>query len=505
MNDFFEIMEKYGKLIAAIKKEKLTKWEIADKHIPGINKNNVAEIVRSAIEEGVLLKEDGDTERYALNTAVFSQSFSEEFTDPVHETTPEDYGLPPLSPTEERQIGELETEIEGLTDKLDAYETLTGNLQAEVDKLRSENESLKAASGDSPAPSSEELLASINETIDKKMGAVITTFLSTVSSIQSVSQADDEARERVREQEEEIAGYKDKIASLEKKVHNLGTGNLPEIRRKWKEIKKSLYGDMTLAMPGGVVEAIDEQTGEIIKKEGTATVIPYFPGKPHACEANRPAFFSFPENMTKDGLYKENIEKTQGVFSSMTSLHRKAAQAAPKDREKVMASGQEQLVIDLLNNPNLNDIQKISQYSVIRTLNSEYFHLLLVAVQNGLKASNIIAFLEEPTELFNMEIVRNWASLAMNEKNSDLRLEVARDLIDRRWSIRNGEDEYVLYSKKEIDDLKALLDIAMTPAAKETPIQEEPAQEDTAPEEPSYSDVDIEEDPFPFGRPDEDD
>ena len=104
-----------------------------------------------------------------------------------------------------------------------------------------------------------------------------------------------------------------------------------------------------------------------------------------------------------------------------------------------------------------------------------------------------------------MEIVRNWASLAMNEKNSDLRLEVARDLIDRRWSIRNGEDEYVLYSKKEIDDLKALLDIAMTPAAKETPIQEEPAQEDTAPEEPSYSDVDIEEDPFPFGRPDEDD
>lgn len=470
MNNLCEIIKNFGSIITAIGDERLTKQEIMDKNVPGINKNNITVIINRAVEDGLLIKDD---KYYILNASMLSHPVSE-FCDSLNilpsSATPTREAVP-ATPSDSTELIEYKMEVEGLNEQIDAYKSVNESLQEQVKQLQSEKEEMEkqiediAASDEgkndtsetSPAFSSDALLASIDKKMDEKISSLSVSLL---SAITSSSKNDTGAIEKIEKKEQEIAGYKDKVASLEKKIADLGTGNLAEIKKKWKEIKKALYGDQTVALPSGVVEALDERTGELVKKEGTVTAIPYFPDKPHACEANRPPFFSLPENMTIDGIYKDNVAKTQGIFSSMTSLHRKAMQAAPQEREKVMSDGKEQLVIELLSDPNKTDVQKISEYSVIRTLNGEYFHLLLDAVNNGLKAANIIAFLEEPTEMFNMEIVRGWCSLAMSEKNSDLRLEIARDLIDRKWSIRNGQDEYVLYSKKEIDEIKALLDKA---------------------------------------------
>lgn len=62
--DFYDVITKYGKLITAVKNEKLTKMEIADKNIRGINKSSVFAVVRKAVKDGLLLCED---DRYFLN------------------------------------------------------------------------------------------------------------------------------------------------------------------------------------------------------------------------------------------------------------------------------------------------------------------------------------------------------------------------------------------------------------------------------------------------------
>ena len=526
MVSLFDLLKKHGKIIEAIKNERLTKQEIMNKNISGINKTTIAPLVKDAIEDGLLLA-DGDS--YYLNTSILAPAFSDFAAEldilPSEAKpfpSPEEYGLPPLTPEEQKNIEELEKDNDDLKEMNSTYESIVAQQREELERLRAINEQLQAEkemANEAPkndteagTPEGEEVskptsegslafsldtfLASINEKIDERMDEItkrLTEQMSEMSSttltaIATVTAAKNdtetekiegqkvqEAEAKTKEQEQKISGYQEEIKSLNKKLADMKNDTLSEVKKQWEEIKQSLYADPTIALPSGIVEAYDERTGGNVKREGKVESVPYFPGKPHACEANRPPFFYFPDNATTDGIMEENVRKTAGVFSSMTKLHKQASQS--KDKEKTFSEGKEQLVIELLQNPELNDVQKISQYSVIRTLNGEYFNLLLAAVQNGLKASDIIAFLEAPPESFNAEIVRQYVSLAMNEKNSNIRLEVARDLIDRKWSINDGKDEYVLYPKSEIDALKALLDKAGNFAIQENSVQENPPEE----------------------------
>ena len=525
MVSLFDLLKKHGKIIEAIKNERLTKQEIMNKNISGINKTTIAPLVKDAIEDGLLLA-DGDS--YYLNTSILAPAFSDFAAEldilPSEAKpfpSPEEYGLPPLTPEEQKNIDELERDNDDLKEMNSTYESIVAQQREELERLRAINEQLQAEANEapkndnesagtpegeeksrptsekSPAFSPDTFLASINEKIDERMeeitkrlteqmsemSSTTLTAIATVTAAKSDTEAENkeveakvrEAEAKAEEQEQKIAGYQEEIESLKKKLSDMKNDTLSEVKKQWEEIKQSLYADPTIALPSGVVVAYDERTGGNVRREGKVETVPYFPGKPHACEANRPPFFYFPDNLTTDGIMEENVRKTAGVFSSMTKLHKQASQA--KDKEKVFSDGQEQLVMELLQDPELNDVQKISKYSVIRTLNGEYFNLLLATVQNGLKASDIIAFLEAPPESFNIEIVRQYVSLAMNEKNSNLRLEVARDLIDRRWSINDGKDEYVLYPKQEIDALKALLDKAGNFAIQENSVQENSPEE----------------------------
>ena len=359
------------------------------------------------------------------------------------------------------QVKELEEEMEGLKEQLDAYKSRNDSLTRQLEEAAIREETVKEEAEKNKKPVSEEkpaalpdnFLADIDTKIDKKMTDMTTAILSAIAT--STDNKD------LKKELKEYKAKAERVPELEKRIEEISAGNLPEIKEAWSKIKEELYGTPTVALPSGIVEALDRQTGEMVKKKDEITSVPYFPGRPHASEANRPPFFVMPENMTRDGIEKENVKRTADVFNSMTDLHRKARAAGSTEQgEKIMRAGQETLVEEILNDNNLNDVQKISKYSVVRLLDGEYFHLLLAAVNNGLKAESVIAFLEEPSELFNMEIVRNYVSLAMNDKNSDMRCELARDLIDRRWSVRDGKDEYVLYSKDQIDALKDLLDKA---------------------------------------------
>lgn len=529
MVSLFDLLKKHGKIIEAIKNERLTKQEIMNKNISGINKTTIAPLVKDAIEDGLLLA-DGDS--YYLNTSILAPAFSDFAAEldilPSEAKpfpSPEEYGLPPLTPEEQKNIEELERDNDDLKEMNEAYESIVAQQKEELERLRAINEQLQAekeemaneapkndnesagtpegeevsklTSEKSPAFSPDTFLASINEKIDERMeeitkrlteqmsemSSTTLTAIATVTAAKSDTEAENkeveakvkEAEAKTKEQEQKIEEYKEEIETLNKKLVDMKNDTLSEVKKQWEEIKQSLYADPTKALPSGVVVAYDERTGGNVRREGKVETVPYFPGKPHACEANRPPLFYFPDNMTTDAMGNENIKKTAGVFSSMTKLYKQAAQS--KDKEKTFSDGKEQLVMELLQDPELNDVQKISKYSVIRTLSGEYFNLLLAAVQNGLKASDIIAFLEAPPESFNIEIVRQYVSLAMNEKNSNLRLEVARDLIDRRWSINDGKDEYVLYPKSEIDALKALLDKAGNFAIQENSVQENPPEE----------------------------
>lgn len=498
IDTFFE----YGKLFSFLgEHRKLTRQELLSK---GLNHNKIKDILEKALEEKYIIYEQD--KKYSLNKftiASMIRNICSELNVDVDLIAP-DPNDEERTPTEEELfIKELISNGLTVQDLRDFMDRMTGTDTAtpEESEGMGEPEGVEEAVLEEPDMSRTPLPASpvpfdfteVREDIKGDIEeAVRTNSLHLVDGImesmggkmsdvtKAMSDKVDDAAmslcESIREMieqsskghvsvsSEEVEAYKKKIANLEKKV-KASSGTLT--KKDWKEVKELLYNKNMVEMPLGVVEAIDPKTGDKIKKKDELTAVPYFPGKDHVVNSNRAPVFSWADPITRSAVERDNIEKTGSVFDRMRALYKQTdnMKVSAQQKEDIMESQEMDLVKELLHREDLTDVQRIAEYSVIRHMSNEYYNLLLLAVNNGIKAENIIGFLEEKTDIFNMEVVRDYVSLALNDKNSDMRCEIARDLIDGKWSV-SGEDgtEYRLYAKKEIDALKDMLEKAMTPA-----------------------------------------
>ena len=276
-----------------------------------------------------------------------------------------------------------------------------------------------------------------------------------------------ESEERIRKRIDE--GFSAVLGRLEEERSVSVTaptkpGDNGELKALWQEIRDAFYKEPVAAPPTESITISDKMTGTVKEAQDGNNEIHCFPGQSHPWSLSRPPVFSEPPSMTKGAIEKDNIKKTAGIFRRMRSAFKwiSKSRALSEEKDRMMDEEEDGLTKEILSDSDLTDVQKIAKYSVVRHLPPEHYRILLLAANNGIRASDVIGFLEEPSEVFNMDVVRDYVSIAMNDRNSDLRLEVARDLIDGKWSIHANGEEYRLFPVGQIRLLKRLLDKAVS-------------------------------------------